>query len=161
VLKASFEGVLRWHAKRTLREVPLVLGIEREGTILGFALVETLVPEVGFVHYIAVSSADRRKGLGGILLDEAIRRFRAERVEVVFASIEGENRASQALFESRGFRATERKERTYRERGLGAWGLRSRMRVLSGEILFGRRIRAQRRASVVPLTSSRRPSLGE
>jgi hypothetical protein len=61
----------------------------------------------------------------------------------VFAAAEEDNRASVRLFEEQGFRLTDPKERSWREGGLGAWGFRSRMMVVSGEILMGLRLRPE------------------
>jgi hypothetical protein len=77
-------------------------------------------------------------------LDDALRRLKAEGVEVVFAAAERTNRRSLALLRSRGFRRTQRKERTWNEGGLGAWGLRSRMHIISGEVVLGLRLRPAR-----------------
>ncbi len=103
-------------------------------------MLERLVPEVGYVYYLAVSVRHRREGLGRLLLDDALARFQRAGAEVVYAAAEGENTASLELFRSRGFRLVERKELGFREGGLGAWGLRSRMRVVWGEVLLGKRI---------------------
>jgi ribosomal protein S18 acetylase RimI-like enzyme len=62
--------------------------------------------------------------------------------EVVYAAAEEDNAGSIALFRSRGFRVVERKELGYREGGLGAWGLRSRMYLVGGEVLLGLRVAA-------------------
>jgi L-amino acid N-acyltransferase YncA len=140
VLKEGFVGIYRWHAKRTLRTVTTVRAAELDGTIVGFALLERLSPEAGYVYYVAVSRASRRRGVGGHLLDDAIRKFRSDGVQVVYAAVERGNRASRALLRSRGFRSVARKELHHLEGGLGAWGLRSRMWIVSGEMLFGLRI---------------------
>ena len=64
VLIDSFVGIYRWHAKRTLREVQVVRGAEIGGALAGIAMLERLVPDVGYVYYIAVASAHRRRGSG-------------------------------------------------------------------------------------------------
>ena len=140
VIRDGFVGIYRWHAKRTLREVQVVRAAESDGTIVGVSMLERLVPQVGYVYYIAVATDHRRTGLGGRLLDDAIDRFRAEGAEVLYAAVQSDNAPSIALFRSRGFRTVERKETGYLEGGLGAWGLRSRMRLVYGELLLGRRI---------------------
>ncbi len=140
VVVDAFSGVYRWHAKRTLRSVATVRAADLEGRIVGLALLERLEPEVGYVYYVAVRSDLRRHGIGATLLDDALARFRQEGAEVVFAAVRRDNAASLALFRSRGFRLTERREKSYREGGLGAWGLRSRMWVVSGEDLLGVRL---------------------
>ncbi len=140
VLRDGFVGIYRWHAKRTLREVPIVRALERDGEVVGVALLDLLVPEVGYVYYVAVLSPLRQAGLGARLLDDALAIFRARHVEVVYAAVQSDNLPSRRLFEGRGFRPVERKETGWREGGLGAWGLRSRMRLVPGELLLGLRI---------------------
>jgi len=140
VIIDSFEGIYRWHAKRTLREASRVRAIHAEGRVVAVSMLERLVPEVGYVYYLAVLDSHRGKGLGGVLLDDALRLFEQDRVEVVYAAAEEGNAPSIALFRSRGFQLVERKELSYREGGLGAWGLRSRMRIVWGEVLLGKRI---------------------
>lgn len=144
VLVDAFEGIYRWHAKRTLRAVPIVRAVESAGAVVAVALLDRPVPEVGYVYYIATRSEARGRGLGGRLLDDALERFRADGAEVVYAAVREENAGSRRLFESRGFRRTERKETSYQDGGLGAWGLRSRLWVVSGEILLGVRIAPHR-----------------
>jgi L-amino acid N-acyltransferase YncA len=144
VILDSFEGIYRWHAKRTLREVSLVRAVRIEGQVRAISMLERLVPEVGYVYYLAVAKTERRKGLGRVLLDDALQRFEREGAEVVFAAAGEDNAPSIALFRSRGFRTVERKEPSYRDGGLGAWGLRSRMRIVWGEVLLGKRIVAHR-----------------
>ncbi len=162
VLKEGFVGIYRWHAKRTLRTVSTVRVVEVDREIVGFALLERLSPEAGYVYYVAVSRAARRQGVGGRLLDDAIRRFRSQGVQVVYAAVERGNRASRGLLRSRGFRSVARKELHHREGGLGAWGLRSRMWIVSGEALFGLRIApfSSARASPRPRKIRHRESTG-
>jgi ribosomal protein S18 acetylase RimI-like enzyme len=140
VIIDSFEGIYRWHAKRTLREIPIVRAVVDEGRVVAVSMLELLVPEVGYVYYLAVAGSHRRRGLGRLLLQDALERFAREGAEVAYAAAEEDNAASLALFRSFGFRTVERKELGYREGGLGAWGLRSRMRVVWGEVLLGKRI---------------------
>ena len=139
-LKDGFEGIYRWHAKRTLRTVGTVRAAMVDGRLAGVSLLERLLPEVGYVYYLAVGLAFRRRGIAGALLDDALGRFRSERMEVAFAAVEEENFPSQQLFRSRGFRVVARDEPNWREGGLGAQGLRTRMWIVHGELLFGLRL---------------------
>jgi ribosomal protein S18 acetylase RimI-like enzyme len=150
VIRDGFEGIYRWHAKRTLREIARVRGAEEDRTIVGVSMIERLVPEVGYVYYIAVLSAWRRRGVAARLLDDALAWFTAEGARVVYAAAEHDNAASIGLFRSRGFREVERHELGYREGGLGAWGLRSRMRIVHGEVLLGRRLAPEPEATAPP-----------
>ena len=138
-LREGFVGVYRWHAKRMLSRVPTVTAARLGVEVVGVALLDRLEPEVGYVYYLAVGKRQRRRGIGGALLDEALTRFRRDGCEVVYAAVERENAPSIALFRSRGLRVVERNEPSYRDGGLGARGLRTRMWIVSGELLFGLR----------------------
>jgi ribosomal protein S18 acetylase RimI-like enzyme len=141
VIRDAFVGIYRWHAKRTLRDVPTVRAAVRAGEVVGVSLLDRLAPDVGYVYYVAVLAAARRRGVGGRLLDDALALYRAQPVEVVFAAVRRDNEPSKRLFTRRGFRPVERRETSWREGGLGAWGLRSRMRLVPGETLLGLRLR--------------------
>ena len=143
IIKEGFVGVYRWHAKRTLRHATRVRGAflgEAGEELAGVAMLERLVPEAGYVYYLCVARSRRRRGVGGALLDDAIAGFRRDGCQVVYAAIEADNEPSQAMVRSRGFRVVERKETSYRDGGLGAQGLRTRMWIVSGEELFGVRL---------------------
>lgn len=140
ILKDGFEGIYRWHAKRTLRTAKWVRAAVSRGEVVAVSVLELLVPEAGYVYYLSTSLAHRREGLGGLLLDDALSIFRREGAQVAYGAVEEDNAASTALFRSRGFRPVERRELGFREGGLGAWGLRSRMTLVWGEVLFGLRL---------------------
>jgi ribosomal protein S18 acetylase RimI-like enzyme len=106
-------------------------------------MLERLLPEVGYVYYVAVLTAWRRRGQATRLLDDALEWFSGAGARVVYAAAEEDNTASLGLFRSRGFRIVERDEPKFRDGGLGAWGLRSRMRVVYGEVLLGLRLRPE------------------
>lgn len=142
VLIGSFTGIYRWHAKRTLRRIETVRAAIRDRQIIGVSMLETLSPDVGYVYYIAVAPHARGSGVGGLLLDDALARFRAGGSAVVYAAVVIGNSASMRLFRSRGFRTVDRKEPDLREGGLGARGLRGRMMLVSGEALLGIRLRS-------------------
>jgi ribosomal protein S18 acetylase RimI-like enzyme len=146
----SFVGVYRWHAKRTLRDVSWVRAVEIDREIAGISMLERLAPGVGYVYYLAVRTSYRRQGIGGLLLDDALAGFVRDGIRVVYAAAEEENRSSITLFLARGFRAVERRERGYREGGLGAWGLRSKMWIVSGEVLLGKRLAPEPAEAVPP-----------
>ena len=139
-LKDGFEGIYRWHAKRTLRSATWVRAAVLRGEVVAVSVLERLDPEVGYVYYLSTAQTHRREGLGGLLLDDALALFRRERALVAYGAVEEDNAASIALFRSRGFRPVERKELGFREGGLGAWGLRSRMTLVGGEVLLGLRL---------------------
>ncbi|MFZ1023947.1 MAG: GNAT family N-acetyltransferase [Thermoplasmata archaeon] len=138
IIKQSFVGIYRWHAKRTLREISRVRAAQLEGQLAGISMLDRLTPEIGYVYYLAVGESFRSRGLGGALLDDAITLFRNEGAKILYGAAEEENTPSIRLFSSRGFRRIERDETGFREGGLGAWGLRSRMMLVHGEVLMGR-----------------------
>jgi ribosomal protein S18 acetylase RimI-like enzyme len=144
VLLQSFVGIYRWHAKRTLRTIGRVRAAHLEGALAGISMLDRLTPEVGYVYYLAVGEAFRGRGVGGALLDDAIELFRNEGARILYGAAEEENEPSLKLFRSRGFRPIEPAERGFREGGLGAWGLRSRMMLVHGEILMGRFLETDR-----------------
>ncbi len=150
VVTDSFVGIYRWHAKRTLRHVSRVRGAEIDAELAGVAMLERLTPAVGYVYYLAVRKPFRRRGIGGVLLDDAVEGFARSGVRVVYGAAEAENAGSLALFLSRGFRTVERREIGYSEGGLGAGGLRSRMWIVSGEVLLGRRLAPEPASSAHP-----------
>lgn len=139
-LKDGFEGIYRWHAKRTLRTATWVRAAVLQDEVVAVSVLERLDPLVGYIYYLATLRSHRREGLGGLLLDDALALFRREGASVAYAAAEEDNAPSITLFLSRGFRRVERKELGFREGGLGAWGLRSRMTLVWGEMLFGIRL---------------------
>ncbi|HTP54789.1 MAG TPA: GNAT family N-acetyltransferase [Thermoplasmata archaeon] len=139
-LKQSFTGIYRWHAKRTLRAIASVRAIEVGGAVVAVAMTERFDREVAYVYYLFVATAHRERGLASRLLDDALARFRQGGAVVAYAACEEENAPSLRLFGSRGFRRVDRGEPGFREGGLGAWGYRSRMRIVPGEVLLGLRL---------------------
>jgi len=139
-LKDGFVGIYRWHAKRTLRSATWVRAVVLGDEVAAVSVLERLDPEVGYVYYLATAASYRRRGFGARLLDDALELFRREDIRVVYGAAEEDNAPSIALFGSRGFRNVERKELGFREGGLGAWGLRSRMTLVGGEVLLGLRL---------------------
>ena len=140
VVVDSFVGVYRWHAKRTLRQVTRVRAALVGGEVAAVAMLERLDPALGYVYYLAVRRSFRRRGIAGQLLDDALDEFRRSRVRVVWAAAEAENAGSIALFLSRGFRTVSKQEASVLDGGLGARGYRSKMWIVSGEVLLGLRL---------------------
>lgn len=136
----SFVGIYRWHAKRTLRQVSHVRAAVVGSELAAVAMLERLDAALGYVYYIAVRRPFRRRGLAARLLDDALDRFRRGGVRVVWAAAEADNAGSIALFRSRGFRTVSKQEPGYLEGGLGARGYRSKMWIVSGEVLLGLRL---------------------
>lgn len=140
IVKEGFVGIYRWHAKRTLRSIERVRGLWLSGKLAGVSMLVMLTPEVGYVYYIAVGKEYRRRGIGGMLVDDAIACFKKAGARIIYAAAEDDNAPSLALMVSRGLRVIEREEMNYKDGGLGAWGLRSRMMLVSGEVLMGKKL---------------------
>ncbi len=140
ILVDSFVGIYRWHAKRTLHRVSSVRGALDVNQLIGVSMLADLAPGIGYVYYLAVLRGHRKERVGSLLLEDALLRFNSQKAEIVYAAAEEENAASIALFKSHGFRIIAREERGYREGGLGAWGLRRKMMLVSGEVLLGVRL---------------------
>lgn len=157
ILKESFTGYYRWHAKRQLREVPVVRAFRVGTEWWGAIALDRLAPEVGYVYYVFTGRRHRRRGVARSMVDDALRGFRRERVAIVYAVVRATNRASLGLFRSRGFVPVAPDEKNWRDGGLGAWGLRSRMRIIAGERLLARRVAGAvgRAASAPPRSIAR------
>jgi ribosomal protein S18 acetylase RimI-like enzyme len=135
LLEESFVGRYRFHALRTLDRVERVRTALHEGEVAGASLLQTWDRTIGYVYYVAVRPDHRRQGIGGLLLDDAIAVLRVAGVRELYAAFEEENGASQALFGSRGFRATDPGELSRRYGRWRAQSLRYRMMLVPGEIL--------------------------
>lgn len=139
-IRDGFVGIYRWHATRKLREVSRVRAAYRGPQLVAVALLDRLLPEVDYVYYITVLSEHRQGGIARRVLDDALEGFRSDGAEVVYAAVQADNFASCRLFERRGFREVAKHETFWQDGGLGAWGLRSRMRLVPGERLLGLRL---------------------
>jgi ribosomal protein S18 acetylase RimI-like enzyme len=136
ILEESFEGWYLMHSRRTLRDVELVRAAMSSGKPVGLVMLKTLEGGVGYVYYIAVSKANRKKGIGKLLLEDALRIFNASKVKEVFASVEKDNEPSEALFASEGFTKTSFGEVSKRHGSLHTVNMYRAMTVVPGEILL-------------------------
>jgi ribosomal-protein-alanine N-acetyltransferase len=80
--------------------------------ILGFVVARHIGPEWELEN-IVVAAAARRKGLGGRLLGELLRRIRETGSESVFLEVRESNRGARALYQKWGFQETGRRKRYY------------------------------------------------
>jgi ribosomal protein S18 acetylase RimI-like enzyme len=140
ILEESFEGWYLMHSRRTLRDVELVRAAMSSGRPVGLVMLKTLEGGVGYVYYIAVSKANRKKGIGKLLLEDALRIFNASKVKEVFASVEKDNEPSEALFASEGFTKTSFGEVSKRHGSLHTVNMYRAMTVVPGEILLRKAI---------------------
>ncbi len=141
ILDQSFEGIYRWHARRALRSVPWVRQAIRGGLPAGLSMLTMVGAGLGYVYYVAVIPAQRRAGLGGMLLDDALEVLGTAGALETLACIRGDNTASVRLFRSRGFERIRLRDLS-RMKGLAAavviW---AKMVVAPREQVFLRRAR--------------------
>ncbi|WP_334182618.1 GNAT family N-acetyltransferase [Novosphingobium sp.] len=96
-----------WLADRERAGYPVLVAVEEDGSVLGYASFGDWRAFDGYRHTVEHSvyvRADMRgRGLGRILLKELIERARAIGKHVMVAGIEAGNRGSIALHEKLGF----------------------------------------------------------
>ncbi len=136
ILEESFEGWYLMHSKRTLRDIELVRAAMSTGKPVGLAMLKMLVESVGYVYYIAVAKTSRKKGIGKLLLEDALQHFKASSVEEVYASVEKDNEPSEALFASEGFTPTSFNEVAKKHGSLHTLNMYREMLVVPGEVLL-------------------------
>lgn len=76
-----------------------VLVAEREGTVIGFLVWRETAPGEYEILNLAVSPAERRQGVGRVLLREALDRCSGE----IYLEVRASNRAAMAFYASSGF----------------------------------------------------------
>src|SRR5438093_9704617 len=140
ILEDSFEGWYLMHSRRTLRDVEVVRAAMSSGKPVGLVMLKTLEGSVGYRSYIAVARAQRKKGSAKQLLEDALRIFKASKMEEVLASVEGDNKPSEALFGSEGFTRTSFGEVSKKHGKLHALNMYNAMRVVPGEVLLRKEI---------------------
>ena len=124
------------HSKRTLRDVEVVRAAILSGKPVGLVMLKTLEGSAGYVYYIAVAKAQRKKGIAKLLLEDSRRIFKASKVVEVFASVEENNKPSEALFASEGFTRTSFGEVSKKHGKLHTINMYNAMRVVPGEVLL-------------------------
>jgi len=140
ILEESFEGWYLMHSKRTLRDVEVVRAAMSSGKPVGLVMLKTLEGSVGYVYYIAVAKAHRKKGIAKQLLADALRLFNTSKVEEVLASVEEDNKPSEALFASEGFTRTSFGELFKLHGSLHTLNMYRIMTVVPGEVLLRKAI---------------------
>jgi ribosomal protein S18 acetylase RimI-like enzyme len=136
ILEESFEGMYLWHSKRTLQGIELVRELRVSGERAGLSMLKMVAAGAGYVYYIAVSARFRRRGLGGMLLDDALSHFLGVGADEVFASVEEDNVESNALFSSRGFVRTDRSFIASRYGQLRSLLMYREMMIVPGEVVL-------------------------
>ena len=140
ILEESFEGWYLMHSKRTLRDVEVVRAAMSSGKPVGLVMLKTLEGSVGYVYYIAVAKAHRKKRIAKQLLADALRLFKASKVEEVLASVEEDNKPFEALFTSEGFTRTSFGELSKLHGSLHTLNMYRIMTVVPGEVLLRKAI---------------------
>jgi ribosomal protein S18 acetylase RimI-like enzyme len=136
ILDESFEGWYLIHSKRTLRDVDVVKAAMLSGNPVGLVMLKTMEGTVGYVYYVAVAKAHRKKGIAKLLLEHALQQFKASGAKEVFASVEKDNVPSEALFAAEGFTKTSFGEVSRKHGKLHTLNMYNAMRVVPGEILL-------------------------
>lgn len=111
-----------------------------EGTDVGLIMLKSLSTGQGYVYYVAVPHRFRRQGIGGKLLDEGLAYFKQLGAGEVYASVEGDNEESRALFASRGFERVKGSEMAEKYGRLRTLLLYREMTVAPGEMLLEKRL---------------------
>jgi ribosomal protein S18 acetylase RimI-like enzyme len=140
ILTESFEGWYLMHSRKTLRDIELVRAAMSSDNPVGLVMLKTLGGSVGYVYYIAVARENRKKGIGKLLLEDALKYFKAMSTKEVFASVEEDNEPSEALFASEGFKQTTFGEVSKRHGHLRTLKMYREMLVVPGEILLRKEI---------------------
>jgi ribosomal protein S18 acetylase RimI-like enzyme len=140
ILGESFEGWYLMHSKRTLRDIELVRAVMSSDKPVGLVMLKTLGEGAGYVYYIAVAKANRKRGIGKLLLEDALRHFKDSKVAEVFASVEEDNQPSEALFASEGFTRTSFGEVSKKYGSLHTVNMYREMLVVPGEVLLRKEI---------------------
>ena len=140
ILEESFQGWYLRHAKGKLQQLEVVRAAMASGTPVGLVMLKTLEARVGYVYYIAVATANRKMGIGRLLLEDSLRRLSEEGVEEAFASVETGNIPSEGLFLSEGFTKTSFAEVSKRFGTIRGINMYRMMVVVPGETLLWKRI---------------------
>ncbi len=136
ILAEGFEGWYLRHSTRTLHHIEVVRAAMSMDKPVGLVMLKTIEGNVGYVYYIAVAKADRKKGIGKILLSDSLQRFKVSGMKEVFASVEADNEPSEALFASEGFTKTSFGEVAKKHGKLRTANMYREMLVVPGEMLL-------------------------
>lgn len=140
ILEESFQGLYLHHSRRMLGELETVRAAISSGIPLGLIMLKTLEQGAGYVFYVAVAKEHRGKGVAGMLLRDALERFRAAGITDVFASVEPDNLPSEKLFAAEGFTRTSLAEVSRRYGMLHTINIYRIMVVVPGEILLHKKL---------------------
>jgi ribosomal-protein-alanine acetyltransferase len=94
------------------RRPPSVFVIRQADRVVAFAVTRLQSGELDIVNF-AVSRAERRMGLGLLLLRNLTERARAEGAAAAFLEVRASNEPARSLYEKFGFRETQRRPGFY------------------------------------------------
>lgn len=90
------------------------LVVREDGVVVGYAVV-SVAGDVVELQRIAVDPGRRRGGIATELLDEVVRKARAEGAERVLLEVREDNSGALAFYAARGFAEVARRLRYYRD----------------------------------------------
>ena len=103
--RSTFEGLLR----RTDTDL---IGATIEGRLVGYAITWTIIDQAELGN-VAVAPEARRRGLGRLLVEAALRRVRARGARECFLEVRESNDGARRLYQSLGFSPIGRRRRYY------------------------------------------------
>ncbi|MGA2477353.1 MAG: GNAT family N-acetyltransferase [Spirochaetia bacterium] len=106
ILDQSFTGIYLWHARRTLRSVRWVREAAVGNTQAGLTMSCMLGQGTGYIYYLAVLPSQRARGVGGVLLDDALDLLQGSGAPEILACVRADNIPSIRLLRSRNFELT-------------------------------------------------------
>lgn len=101
----TFEGLLR-------RSDADLIGATVEGALVGYAITWTILDQAELGN-VAVTPAARRRGVGRMLVEAALRRVRRRGARECFLEVRESNVGARRLYEELGFSAIGRRRRYY------------------------------------------------
>jgi ribosomal protein S18 acetylase RimI-like enzyme len=140
ILEEGFEGWYLRHSKGMLRDSETVRAAISSGKPVGLMILKALGPGVGYVYYVAVARAHRRRGVARSLLTDALSRYRADGTAEVFTSVEEGNTPSERLFTTEGFAPSTFGEVSRKYGLIRALNMYRMMVVVPGEVLLRKTI---------------------
>lgn len=89
--------------REALTNPVIVLAVlEKDGVLIGYALYSVIAPEAELLN-LGVSSAFRKQGNAGLLMDETFLYLRKRSVSEVFLEVRESNTAARGLYLKKGF----------------------------------------------------------
>ncbi|OIJ27064.1 ribosomal protein S18-alanine N-acetyltransferase [Nocardioides luteus] len=98
--------------------VRILVAVDDAGTIVGHALL-SVVYEIAELQRIATATEQRRRGIGGALLDASIELARNEGAERILLEVREDNVGAIRFYDQAGFVEIDRRERYYRDGATG------------------------------------------